>query len=258
MNNPAPSSFAAIRLSDLRLAAAEALVARTPNRQAPDTQAPLPYLQGLIDGLCELSLKDALTGLHNRRHLLSVLESEIDRVARSGEAALLLMLDIDHFKRINDQHGHLVGDQVLQAVARTLQSCMRPMDTVVRYGGEEFAIVLPTCQFGFGAVVAERLRREIGATPIRISPSQTLHVTVSVGGAFALQWIRSTTTLWLDRADAQLYQAKLAGRNRIAIEEGPVSTVSADEKSELLGMLLSPPRWDDASTAFSPTTGSAH
>lgn len=221
-------------------------------------ETPSRYLQGLIDGLCELSLKDPLTGLANRRHFRAVLEREIDRVTRSGEAALLLMLDIDHFKKVNDTHGHLAGDVVLQSVARTLSACVRPMDTLARYGGEEFAVVLPACQAAFGRVVAERIRRAVANTPIRISPGVELNVTVSVGGAFAMQWIRSTTLLWTDRADHQLYQAKSAGRNRVSIEEQPDSTVSAEEKSLLFGPLYTPSGWGDLPPLDPNPTGSAY
>lgn len=253
------ASPASVSLRDLRLATAHALVTQSLGSEVSlQGQTPLLYLQNLIDGLCELSLKDPLTGLANRRHVRAVLEREIDRVARSGEAALLLMLDIDHFKQVNDRHGHLAGDIVLQSVARTLESCVRPMDTVARYGGEEFAIVLPACQFGFGRVIAERVRRAIEATPVRISPSLTLNVTVSIGGAFALQWIRSTTALWADRADAELYKAKLGGRNCISIEEQPDSTVTAEEKSLLFGPLYTPSGWGDLPPPLDPSTGSAY
>ncbi len=253
------ASPASVSLRDLRLATAHALVTQSLGSEVSlQGQTPLLYLQNLIDGLCELSLKDPLTGLANRRHVRAVLEREIDRVARSGEAALLLMLDIDHFKQVNDRHGHLAGDIVLQSVARTLESCVRPMDTVARYGGEEFAIVLPACQFGFGRVIAERVRRAIEATPVRISPSLTLNVTVSIGGAFALQWIRSTTALWADRADAELYKAKLGGRNCISIEEQPDSTVTAEEKSLLFGPLYTPSGWGELPPPLDPSTGSAY
>ncbi len=253
------ASPASVSLRDLRLATAHALVAQSLGSEVSlQGQTPLLYLQNLIDGLCELSLKDPLTGLANRRHVRAVLEREIDRVARSGEAALLLMLDIDHFKQVNDRHGHLAGDIVLQSVARTLESCVRPMDTVARYGGEEFAIVLPACQFGFGRVIAERVRRAVEATPVRISPSLTLNVTVSIGGAFALQWIRSTTALWADRADAELYKAKLGGRNCISIEEQPDSTVTAEEKSLLFGPLYTPSGWGELPPPLDPSTGSAY
>ncbi|RYF01657.1 MAG: GGDEF domain-containing protein [Comamonadaceae bacterium] len=249
-----------INLRDLRLTTAHALVAQSLGSEASlRGDVPVRYLQSLIDGLCELSLKDPLTGLANRRHFRTVLEREIDRVTRAGEAALLLMLDIDNFKRVNDTHGHLAGDIVLQSVARTLNACVRPMDTLSRYGGEEFAVVLPACQAGFGRVVAERIRRAVETTPVRISPSVELNVTVSVGGAFALQWIRSTTLLWTERADSQLYKAKMAGRNRVSIEDQPDSTVTAEEKSLLFGPLYTPSGWGDLPPPLdSSSTGSAY
>jgi diguanylate cyclase (GGDEF)-like protein len=206
---------------------------------------PAPYVQALIDGLCELSLKDPLTGLANRRFLYATLDREIDRVTRAGDSALLMMLDIDHFKSINDAHGHLAGDLVLQSVARTLSACVRPMDTVARYGGEEFAVVLPSCQATFARAVAERMRRAIETTPVRISPVEQVNVTVSIGGAFALQWIRSTKQLWAERADQQLYLAKQAGRNCIVLEEPPDSTVSAEEKNMLFAPLFTPSDWGE-------------
>lgn len=223
------------------MATAHALVTRASagGVQLPN-DSPTQYLQSLIDGLCALSLRDPLTGLANRRHFRSVVEREMDRVARSGESALMLMLDIDHFKQINDEHGHLAGDRVLQSVAQTLAQGIRPMDTLARYGGEEFAIVLPMCPAAFGQSVAERLRESIESTPIAISPVLSLQVTVSIGGAYALQWIRSTPALWTERTDRQLYLAKSNGRNRIQIEEPPDSTVSAEEKSLLFGPLSDP------------------
>ncbi|HCL85135.1 MAG TPA: GGDEF domain-containing protein [Comamonadaceae bacterium] len=251
--------LASVNLKDLQLSTAHALVAQSLGSEATlSGRAPREYLQALIDGLCDLSLKDPLTGLPNRRFIRAVLDSEIDRVARSGEAALLLMLDIDHFKQVNDRHGHGAGDLVLQSVAQTLQTCLRPMDTVARYGGEEFAIVLPACQFGFGRVVAERVRRAIEATPITISPNLAVHVTVSIGGAFALQWIRSTVPLWAERADAELYKAKAGGRNRISIEEQPDSTVTAEEKSMLFGPLYTPSGWGELPPPLDPPAYSAY
>ena len=241
-----PASRTPIFLHDLRLATAHALVMQEGGDVATLAEGePAPYVQALIDGLCELSLKDPLTGLANRRFLYATLDREIDRVTRAGDSALLMMLDIDHFKGINDAHGHLAGDLVLQSVARTLNACVRPMDTVARYGGEEFAVVLPSCQATFARAVAERMRRAIESTPVRISPVEQVNVTVSIGGAFALQWIRSTKQLWAERADQQLYQAKQAGRNCIVLEEPPDSTVSAEEKNMLFAPLFTPSDWGE-------------
>ena len=190
-------------------------------------------LQALIDGLVEISSKDPLTGLANRRSFEVALTRELDRVARSGEPALLLTLDIDHFKRVNDSHGHSAGDLVIKAVASALLDCVRPMDLVARVGGEEFSIILPNCPSTFGDTVAERIRRRVQATAVRLPAGQQLHVTVSLGGAFAPQWVRSTPALWIERTDLQLYRAKAHGRNLVRLEPSAVSLVSAEERRML-------------------------
>ncbi len=241
-HNKAPSliDFNSLRLDDARALLEHGSLA---SLASPET-SPAQYVQGVIDGLCELSLKDPLTGLSNRRHFRSVLEREIDVVARSGESALLLMLDIDFFKRINDSHGHPAGDAVLQAVAKCLATCIRPQDTVARYGGEEFAIVMPVCPVSYGAAIAERIRRTIETLSIAVSPTLKLSVTISIGGAYAPEWVRSTTHLWTERADTQLYRAKSEGRNRVCLDQQQVIAVSAEEKSLLFGHLsLGDPAW---------------
>jgi len=195
------------------------------------------WLQGLIDALADLSNRDPLTGLSNRRNFEMVLEREIDRVARAGEPALLLVLDIDHFKRVNDSHGHASGDLVIKAVATAIQQAVRPMDTVARIGGEEFGVVLPNCPSSFGPTVAERIRAQVEATLVPISMTEKLQVTVSLGGAYAPQWVRSSPLLWVERADRQLYRAKAEGRNRACFEPQHESVVSADEKSMLFAVI---------------------
>ena len=193
------------------------------------------WLQAVIDGLCDLSSRDALTGLANRRHFELTLASEVDRVARAGEPALVLMIDIDHFKRVNDTHGHAAGDVVLREVALALAECIRPMDTVARFGGEEFAMILPNCAPSFAHAVAERIRSQVEQRVIAISIDQSVSVTVSIGGGFAPQWVRSSALLWVERADQHLYRAKSQGRNRVCLEQPPVSLVSAEEKGLLFG-----------------------
>ena len=225
---PVPAS--ALRL---RLDTALALLAQAGLPADVGQAGSAEWLQGVIDGLCQLSSRDALTGLANRRHFEMVLARELDRVARSGEPALLLVADIDHFKRVNDMHGHAVGDAVIQAVAQALQDSVRPMDTVARVGGEEFAIVLPNCPPAFGPTVAERIRRRVEGREVALAFGAPLSVTVSTGGAFAAQWVRSTVALWFERADKQLYRAKSEGRNRAAFEPAAVSQVSAEEKGLL-------------------------
>lgn len=231
------SSSPLLDLNALRLDDARALLEHGGTVLPSPSEGAAPYLQHIIDGLCELSLRDPLTGLANRRHFRAVLTREIEIVARSGNSALLLMLDIDHFKQVNDTHGHLAGDKVLQTVARCISGCVRPQDTVARYGGEEFAIVMPDCQAAYGETVAERIRQSVAALTIPVSPVVSLQITTSVGGAFAPVWVRSTADLWIERADTQLYLAKAQGRNRVCIDHQQVISVSAEEKSLLFGSL---------------------
>ncbi|NRT57998.1 GGDEF domain-containing protein [Sphaerotilus uruguayifluvii] len=195
------------------------------------------WLQALIDGLCMLSSCDPMTGLVNRRQFEASLDGEIDRVARSGESAMLLLIDIDHFKRVNDTYGHGAGDAVIRAVGRTLQDCVRPMDTVARIGGEEFAAVLPNCPASFGEAVADRIRLAIESCRIEVARRVHLSVTASVGGAFAPRWVRSSARLWMERADQQLYRAKAAGRNRTCMELPPHSEVSNEERDMLFSTM---------------------
>jgi len=233
-----------IDVRQLRLEDARALLGHG-EQVLPDPMANATvYLQSVIDKLSELSLKDPLTGLSNRRYFQNVLEREIEMVTRSGEPALLLMLDIDHFKRVNDTHGHPVGDQVLQTVAQALSDCVRPMDTVARFGGEEFVIILPNCQGHYGQQVAERLREAVSQLSLTLACGDQLKVTISIGGAYAPRWVRSTPELWLERADLELYRAKSEGRNRVCIEPQPILAVSAEEKNLLFGPLaLGDPAW---------------
>jgi diguanylate cyclase (GGDEF)-like protein len=207
--------------AELRLERALQLLAHSGHAAPAGDPGSPEWLQGLVDALVD------------RRSFDLALGREIDRVARSGEPALLLALDIDHFKRINDTFGHAAGDLVLRAVAGALTECVRPMDLVARVGGEEFAIILPNCPSVFGETVAERVRRRIERMPIVVGAGHTITATVSIGGAFAPQWVRSTPGLWIERADQQLYRAKALGRNLVQLEPAAVSVVSNDEKRAL-------------------------
>ncbi|MDC8784515.1 GGDEF domain-containing protein [Roseateles koreensis] len=217
---------------DLALKLLSQAGARLPDNE-PYSQA---WLQDVVDALCDLSSKDALTGLVNRRSFEMALSREVDRVARSGEPALLLVVDIDHFKAVNDTYGHAAGDLVIKAVASALNQGVRPMDTVARVGGEEFAIVLPSCPASFGVMVAERMRERVSELQVEVAPGQVLAVTISLGGAFAPQWVRSSSLLWMERADRQLYRAKAEGRNRACLEVQVESLVSAEEKGMLFAV----------------------
>ncbi len=230
------SSTAVAALRQLQLDDALALLEQA-GALLPDAEPySVRWLQGIVDALSDLSNRDPLTGLVNRRSFEMTLEREIDRVARAGEPALLLMLDIDHFKKVNDTHGHPAGDLVIRAVADAVTQSVRPMDTVARTGGEEFAVVLPNCASSFGPTVAERIRATVAAMVVPVTPSVSVSVTVSLGGAFAPQWIRSSPLLWMERTDRQLYRAKAEGRNRACFEPQVESLVTADEKSMLFAV----------------------
>lgn len=253
---PSKPTIAPEELGQLRLEKARALLAQTGSTTTGCSGQSVSELQQLIDELCELSLKDALTGLANRRHFQVVIDRELDRVGRrTGETALLLMVDVDHFKRINDTYGHQIGDLVLQAVARSLNSCVRPMDTLARYGGEEFAVILPGCQVAFGEGTADRLRQAVERNPIQLPDGTLLHTTVSIGGAFALPWDPPNSHVWVERADRQLYLAKSAGRNRICLENPADSTVSAEEKGMLFSHLSGLPAKESENMSFEAING---
>lgn len=246
-----------VDLRKLRLDDVRALLKHSGQHLPTEPTDATQFLQTVIDKLSELSFKDPLTGLSNRRHFQGILSREIDMLARSGDSSFLLMLDIDHFKSVNDQYGHATGDIVLQAVARTLAGCVRPMDTVARFGGEEFVIILPSCQGQYGQQVAERIREAVSALKIELNSGATLRVTVSVGGAFAPRWVRTTPELWIERADIALYRAKSEGRNRVCIEAQPVVAVSAEEKSLLFSPLSTgDPAWIESIANDDPTGSS--
>ncbi|HEX20662.1 MAG TPA: GGDEF domain-containing protein [Acidiferrobacteraceae bacterium] len=161
-----------------------------------------------------VSTTDELTGLHNRRWINDKLSRQIKRNQYNNEPLSLLMLDIDRFKSINDNYGHLVGDQVLMAVAEVMSNCIRPTDLVARYGGEEFIIVLPVTELAGAHIVADRVCKDIREKNVDTKTDLQLpKVTVSIGFA-QLQNNESMENL-VARADTALYQAKNNGRDRV-------------------------------------------
>ncbi len=198
-------------------------------------------LQALIDALCELSQRDALTGLANSSHFNTALQREIDRVARSGRLALLLRVDLDGLKAIIQAHGQEGADQVIRCAAISLQGCVRPMDTLSRSGIDGFALLMPDCEFHFGQLAAERLMAALAANAAQLKSGARLPVGASIGGAFAPPWIRSSADLWMERAELQLYRARLEGDSRWRLEEQLLGAVTSEEKSLLFGPMDAAP-----------------
>jgi len=157
---------------------------------------------------------DALTGLYNRRHFMEVASQELTRATRYGAKLAVLMIDVDHFKTINDTYGHKVGDLALQALAATCLGALREIDVVARFGGEEFAILLPETDAAAAFDVAERLRQALGDTKIPLEQGLPLRFTVSIGVAGLVEDVTNIDTL-LSQADTALYAAKRHGRNRV-------------------------------------------
>ena len=167
--------------------------------------------------LNEVSSRDTLTGLFNRGYVIEKLDSEINRSVRHGSPMAVLMIDLDHFKNINDTYGHNVGDQVLQWVGKTLRESCRVYDVPGRYGGEEFCVVLPETLVGNTTVVAERIRTRLENSELNVGNEQAVRVTASFGiaGLDSAPGDALSPATLIDRADRALYSAKNRGRNRV-------------------------------------------
>ncbi len=187
--------------------------------------------------LADLVLTDALTGLYNYRHFESVLQAEMDRSKRSGIPTSLVMIDLDHFKQVNDIHGHEVGNIVLKAVANKLLSQVRTTDIVCRYGGEEFAIIFPETHLNLAIQVADRIRETIAFTPI-MNGSEELNVTASMGASVYMKTSTLTIEEFVDSVDKYLYEAKQSGRNCIChidySDLRAATEVGVDERAMLI------------------------
>jgi len=162
---------------------------------------------------------DALTGIWNRASILSQLKGTLERSVRDKSSVSVLLCDVDHFKQVNDNHGHLVGDMVLHEVAKRLTKAVRSYDAVGRYGGEEFLILLRDCDDSTLKVRSEGVRLAVTAAPI-LAGSEELRISVSVGAASCRQWELGTPIeRILASADAALYRAKTEGRNRTGLAD---------------------------------------
>ncbi len=161
------------------------------------------------------TVTDDLTGLFNRRHLDNRLAEEVARARRYGFGLSLIFLDIDHFKRINDEHGHAAGDRVLSAIAQRISQGLRDTDVAARFGGEEFVVIAPHTPLGGVDILARRLLHAIESDTFALpGTTQGLRVTCSAGIA-TLDALRTDAAALLDHADKNLYRAKQAGRNQV-------------------------------------------
>ncbi|HWK00609.1 MAG TPA: PleD family two-component system response regulator [Xanthobacteraceae bacterium] len=166
----------------------------------------------------ELAIIDPLTGLYNRRYMESHAGALVARANDRDKPLSLLILDIDHFKSVNDSYGHEAGDEVLREFASRLRSCVRGVDLACRLGGEEFVVVMPDTDLGIASRVAERIRRRIAGEPFSIDRgARSIEVTISVGLS-SLNGAEDTPALILKRADEALYRAKNSGRNRVVAD----------------------------------------
>jgi diguanylate cyclase (GGDEF)-like protein len=198
---------------------------------------------GLLRERCrkleELSFIDALTGLYNFRYLLRSLEMEMERTRRAKLPTGLIMMDLDHFKNVNTIYGHECGNAVLTHFGKILKEGVRVIDVPCRYGGEEFALVLPGASLMQSVRIAERLREATHSTPVTFG-DETFNITASFGVAVFSHTSESTAGAFLDRADRLLYEAKNTGRDRICAEKPvPISIVDEVTDSEKAALFSS-------------------
>ena len=172
------------------------------------------FLKEKLDYSLEMAVTDALTGLHNRRYMAGQLQAMVGRAAHGGDPVAVLVMDIDHFKAVNDSFGHDAGDEVLREFAVRLATNVRAIDLPCRFGGEEFVVVMPGASLEDAARVADRIRRDIESQPFPImGGSEGLTITVSIGVAASVAG--DTPEALLKRADEGVYEAKAHGRNQV-------------------------------------------
>lgn len=207
---------------------AEELILRLPKQIARKRTADR-LRSNMRDGL-RAAVTDPLTGLYNRRYVLPHLTRVADRAIEKARSYALLLLDLDHFKTINDAHGHAVGDAVLVEAARRMSANLRPSDLVARIGGEEFLVVMPDTSENTALLAAERLRSVISKTPFTVPglPEGGRQVTASIGVALPRRTRAEPPEILLDRADRALYVAKNSGRNQVALAGGDCALLAAD------------------------------
>ena len=212
---------------------------RDATRFTPELASDYMAHLGLIAAIClenavnrarlvRSGLTDFLTGFHNRRYMSARLREELARAQRDQRTVACLMIDVDHFKRINDAHGHLAGDTVLREVAQRIDSVIRMSDTGARFGGDEFAVVLPGGQVRDAEALARRILHTVNSRPVLVKPGVTAIITLSIGVAVAAP-VGGTRDLnplaerLISEADAALYRSKAAGRNCVTVAAAAIA-----------------------------------
>jgi diguanylate cyclase (GGDEF)-like protein len=209
-----------------------------PFRFNPDLASDFLAHLGLVAALClenaanrarllRSGLTDFLTGFHNRRYLSARLREELARAVRFRQPIACLMIDVDHFKRVNDQYGHLAGDTLLREAAKRIDAEMRVSDIGARFGGDEFALILPQGSIKDGERVAERILAAVRGSPVQINEEHSEYLSLSIGVAVCeptpeTQDFKLVAERLLAEADAALYRAKQGGRNRLAVSKNIV------------------------------------
>ena len=206
-----------IEAAELRARVKSMLRLKVSNDRLQEANRQLAQLNARLE---ELSQTDALTGLHNRYYFDRRIEHEVERARRYGSPLAVVMIDIDHFKRVNDGHGHPFGDLVLRGVAQALKRVLRNVDSLARYGGEELVAVLPETPRSEALAVAERLRQAVEAERFE-SGGQRVPVTISLGVASGPPPVVENPHEILKLADEALYRAKESGRNRVCSSDHP-------------------------------------
>lgn len=240
---PNTRSVASLALVPLRrgehLDGVLAFGSRDPSRFTPDLASDYMAHLGIIAAIClenavnrarlvRSGLTDFLTGFHNRRYMNARLREELARAQRDHHTVACLMINVDHFKRINDAHGHLAGDTVLREVAQRIESEIRMSDTGARFGGDEFAVVLPGGRVRDAEALARRVLHTVTAKPTLVRPGITATITLSIGVAVAAPTgntrdLKPLAERLIAAADAALYESKAAGRNCVTVSSTVVS-----------------------------------
>jgi diguanylate cyclase (GGDEF)-like protein len=193
-------------------------------------------LRKQVVDLSDLVSTDALTGVYNFRYFRNVLQSEMDRSKRSGIPTSLVMADLDHFKTINDAHGHEVGNLALRQIANIIKQEIRTTDSVCRYGGGVFAMIFPETHLNLAVKVADRIRELIAFTPVEYNEG-VIDVTVSMGASVYMKTSILNIDIFVDSVDKYMYEAKESGRNCIChidyADLRKVTEIGADERAML-------------------------